>query len=150
MWADYLTKHANAFEKQPEAADSAVRETARQLMNAGKFNEVVGMVRAALRTGHPQPWMYEVMALAMQAGGNSSAEIERALMSAVDFGESSEELMYVAQYMARSGLEARALKVFRQVAHDRAPPPGAILVRLAVGGTIGRHRRNSLVESWAS
>ena len=36
-------------------------------------------------------------------------------MSGVDFGDDAEDLMNVAQYMARSGLEARALKVFRQV-----------------------------------
>ena len=63
------------------------------------------MIRAALRNGQPQPWMYEAMGLAMQAGGSRKPEIERALMSAVDFGDSSDDLMYVAQYMARSGLE---------------------------------------------
>jgi hypothetical protein len=51
----------------------------------------------------------------MQAAGSSKTEIERALMSAVDFGDGTDDFLYVAQYMARSGLEARALKVFRQV-----------------------------------
>jgi hypothetical protein len=37
-------------------------------------------------------------------------------MSACDFGEDVADLMYVAQYMARSGLEQRAIKVFRQAA----------------------------------
>ena len=35
-------------------------------------------------------------------------------MSAADFGENIDDLMYVAQYMARSGLEERAINVFRQ------------------------------------
>jgi hypothetical protein len=60
--------------------------------------------------------MYEALALNMQAAGSSKADIERALMSGVDFGSSVDEVMYVAQYMARFGLESRALEVFRQVA----------------------------------
>ena len=80
-----------------------------------KFKELIGMLRAALASGQPQPWMYEAMGLAMQADGSSKSEIERALMSAIDFGDSTEDFMYVAQYMARCGLEERALKVFHQV-----------------------------------
>ncbi|MBI3839400.1 MAG: hypothetical protein HY288_15890, partial [Planctomycetia bacterium] len=108
-WHDYFSAH-------PELKPEAVRETVRQLMHQRQFAQVIGLLRAALRDGLPQPWMYEAMGLAMQAGGSSKREIERALMSAVDFGESTEDLMYVAQYMARSGLEIRALKVFHQVA----------------------------------
>jgi len=108
-WADYLGKH-------PDLAAGSLQETARELMHGRKFADLIGMIRAALRTGHPEPWMYEAMALAMQAGGSSPKDIERALMSAVDFGQGSDELMYVAQYMARSGLQERALKVFHQVA----------------------------------
>jgi hypothetical protein len=108
-WADYFAKH-------PSLEDASVRETARQLGRARKFNEVIPMLRAALRSKRPQPWMYEALSLAMQAAGSPREEIERALMSGVDFGGSTDDLMYVAQYMARSGLEPRALKVFRQVA----------------------------------
>lgn len=108
VWNDYFAEH-------PDLAADAVRETVRQRMRERKGAEVIGMLKAALRNGKPQPWMYEVLSLAMQLNGNTSAEIERALMSAVDFGDSAEDLLYVAQYMARSGLESRALKVFRQV-----------------------------------
>ncbi len=108
-WSTYFAAH-------PKVSDASVKETVRQLMHGRKFGEVVGLTSAALRSGHPQPWMYEAMALAMQAGGSSQKDIERALMSAVDFGQTSDELMYVAQYMARSGLPARALKVFHQIA----------------------------------
>jgi hypothetical protein len=85
-------------------------------MNGRHFDHLVAMLQAAIRSGQPQPWMYEAMGLALQADGRPKSEIERALMSGVDFSQSTEELMYVAQYMARSGLEERALKVFRQVA----------------------------------
>ncbi len=108
-WNDYFSSH-------PDVQPDAVRETVRQLMHERKFSEVIALVQAALRTGHPQPWMYEAMSLAMQAAGSSKAQVERALMSAIDFGDGAEDFMYVAQYMARCGLESRALKIFHQVA----------------------------------
>jgi hypothetical protein len=85
------------------------------LGDARRFGELAGMIRAALCSGHPQPWMYESLAIAMQLKGSSIADVERALMSGVDFGSTTEDLMYVAQYLARIGLEARALSIFRQV-----------------------------------
>ena len=105
----------NYFAQHDDVSDAIVRETARELMVAHQFESLVGMMQAALRAGLPQPWMYEALGLAMQASHRPQAEIERALMSGVDLGENPEDLMYVAQYMARSGLEARALKLFRQV-----------------------------------
>ena len=107
-WNDYFASH-------PDVKPPVVRETARQLMHEQKFTQLISMVRAALGTGQPQPWMYEALGLAMQASGSPKADIERALMSAIDFGDSTEDFMYVAQYMARSGLESRALKIFHQV-----------------------------------
>src|SRR5262249_49368976 len=104
-WNDYFATHE-------EVPAERVRETARQLMHRGKFQQLIAMIRAALRNGQVQPWMYEAMGLAMQAGGSSKSEIERALMSAIDLGENTEDFLYVAQYMARCGLESRALKVF--------------------------------------
>jgi hypothetical protein len=109
IWHDYFAKH-------PDVAPERVRETARQLMHARQFAGTIAMIHAALRGGVPQPWMYEVMGLAMQMNGSSKAEVERALMSAIDFADSVEDFMYVGQYMARIGLEARALRIFRQVA----------------------------------
>ena len=38
-------------------------------MNAKKFDHVIALIQAALRHHQPQPWMYEAMALAMQADG---------------------------------------------------------------------------------
>ena len=107
-WYEYFTK-------SEDTSDSQVRESARQLMKARNFSSAIAMIQAALATGQAQPWMYEALGLAMIAGGSDKVEIERALMSAVDFADSTEDLMYAAQYMARNGLEKRALSVFRQV-----------------------------------
>ncbi len=60
--------------------------------------------------------MYEALSLSMQADNQSREEIERALMSAVEFARSPTDLMYVAMYMTRMGFDARALKLYREAA----------------------------------
>ena len=61
-------------------------------------------------------WMYEVLGLAMQAAHRPAEEIERAVMSAVDFASSTLDLMYLGRYLENVGLPKRALQVYRQVA----------------------------------
>ncbi len=103
---------------QMRQQNAAVRETARQLMNKQNFREVSAMIRGALRNGWGQPWMYEVLGLAMQADNQPPAEIERVLMSAVAMARTNDDLMYVASYLSRMGKDfyPRALKIYRQVA----------------------------------
>ena len=105
-WHSYFARH-------PDVPAEDVRETARQLRSGRRFDQVSALIQGALAHGQVQPWMYEALALSMQATGSPAADVERALMSAVDFGENVDDLMYVAQYMARSGLDQRAIKVFR-------------------------------------
>jgi hypothetical protein len=117
-WNDYFAKlpapEEKRFAEVVRHRDAAVRETTKELMNARKFDEVTALISAALRHGHVQPWMYEALALAMQAAGQPNEEIERALMSAVDLAQSPTDLMHVAVYMARIGLDGRAIKLLRQ------------------------------------
>jgi hypothetical protein len=106
-WNDYFAKHE-------EVPSEDVRETARQLMTAKRFDQIAALIEGALNHGQAQPWMYEALGLALQLGNRPAAEVERALMSAADFAETLEDFMYVGQYMARNGLDQRAIKVFRQ------------------------------------
>ena len=46
--------------------------------------------------------MYEALSLAMQADNQPKPEIERALMSAVAFAHTNNDLMYIAAYMSRA------------------------------------------------
>lgn len=110
VWNDYFAQHSD-----PPVPTAVVRETARQLMRAEKFDHVMALIHAALRNGQSQPWMYEALGLAMEAAGRSAAEIERALMSAIDYGATPIDLLYLAQYMDRLGLSTRALKLCHQV-----------------------------------
>lgn len=103
------------FAKNPKVAGDAVRETVRQLMKAQKYDETNAVIQAALKSGHAQPWMYEALSLALQAAGTDSNELERTLMSAVDWARTSEDMMLVALHMERLGLDQRALQIFRDV-----------------------------------
>ncbi len=49
--------------------------------------------------------MYEAMSLAMQAAGRPKEEIERAVMSAVDFCENAADLLYIGKYLMQIGYE---------------------------------------------
>jgi len=108
VWEAYFSKN----EPQP----AAVRDTVRRLMNERKFDHVIAVINAALRHRQSQSWMYEALALALDATERPKAEIERAVMSAVDFAASPADLMYVGKYLAQLGLHARALQVYRQAA----------------------------------
>ena len=125
FWNEHFSKHVEA----PEV----VRETVRQLMNAKKFAHVVALTEATMKNRQTQPWMYEMMGLALLAQGRSTADVERALMSAVDFAQGPTHLMFVADYLARLGLDKRALLVYQQAAdlQPTAPEPFVLGLRLA-------------------
>ena len=133
-------------ENEPDL--EAVRDTVRALKGEGhrlykdgnraganaKFGEIIDLLHAALRHGHPQPWMYEAMAISMQANNRPKSEIERALMSAVDFNNNMDDVMWTAVYMARLGFDKRALKLFRDVSSLNPSRPEPYIQGLSPGG----------------
>src|SRR3569623_2043514 len=116
VWTAYFAEHQDGA--APTA--SAVRDWVRQLMRRGEHAHVIALIHAALRSHQGQPWMFEALGLAMQADNRSPAEIERALMSALDFTSNPTDILYLAQYLERAGLPQRALQLYSQVC-DLAP-----------------------------
>jgi hypothetical protein len=106
----------NAYFSRNQADPASVRETVRQLMGRKKLDHIIALIHAALRHGQPQSWMYESLGIAMELDGRSEREIERAVMSAADFATSADELMYIAQYLSRLGLDRRAMLLYQQIA----------------------------------
>lgn len=102
-------------EKRSVALRADVRETVRVLMHEKKYEDVNAVLHAAMRHGMTESWMYEALGLSLQAAQASPDEIERALMSAVDFAETEDQMLFVAAYLSKAGLHQRALQVFRQV-----------------------------------
>ncbi|MEM6654411.1 MAG: hypothetical protein AAF596_01285 [Planctomycetota bacterium] len=92
-----------------------VRLDARVQMQSRNYHQVVALIQAALRAGQGQPWMYESLGIAMELGGSSAPDIERAIMSAADFTRSPDDLMLIGRYLLQLELDARAAEVYRQV-----------------------------------
>ena len=107
-----------------------MREAVRQLMKDQKYNHAIALIGAALRNRQTQPWMYEAISLAMQAAGSPKEDIERAVMSAVDFCDNSGDMMYIGKYLMQLGLNERALDVFRQVAQQDPVRPEPYMLGL--------------------
>jgi hypothetical protein len=94
---------------------SQVRVSAAELGRAGKFDKAADLIAAAIACGHAEPWMYESLALAMEAAGRPREDVDRALLSAADFASSPVELMQLANYLARFGSDRQAIKLCRQL-----------------------------------
>jgi hypothetical protein len=109
-WEKYFSTHT------PQPA--AVRDAVRSLMKNKKYDHVIALIDCALRHRQAQPWMYEAMSLAMQAAGRPNKEIERAVMSAVDFCDDTANLTYIGAYLMKLGLNERALDIFRQASQQ--------------------------------
>ncbi len=113
IWDDFFSK------RRPDA--ETVRRLVAKLHDAGKHDHVVAAVQAALRHGQSQPWMYEVLALSLKIQGAPRSEIERALLSQVDFSATDPAgLMLSAAYLARFDADEPALRLYRQ-ASDLGP-----------------------------
>ena len=108
-WDKYFADHANV-------SPADVRETVRQLKEEKKFEEIIALTQASLRRGMGQPWMYEALVLAMQVAGRPQAELERAVMSAADFADNVDDLLFLAMFLSRNQMDSRALQLYRQVA----------------------------------
>ena len=92
-----------------------LRLTAAALGRVGDFDRASDLLSAAIASGHGEPWMYETLAVSLEAAGRPASEVERALLSAADFASSTTDLFSLAQCLARFGLTERSLDVCRQV-----------------------------------
>ncbi|MEC9094779.1 MAG: hypothetical protein VX438_18870, partial [Planctomycetota bacterium] len=102
--------------KETHADPSRIAQTAERMAKYERYEELVAMILGALRNNQGRPWMYQGLAVAMEANGSPKTEIERALLSASDFGAGADELMIAAVQMTRLGLDQSALKIFKDVA----------------------------------
>jgi hypothetical protein len=80
--------------------------------------------------------MYEGLALALQATDAPLEEIERTMMSVVDFAADMDDILVVAEYMTNLGLDRRALELFQEVAATQ-PFPGTLFARPGSSPTDG-------------
>ena len=93
-----------------------LRVSAAELGKAGQFDRAADLLAAAITCGHAEPWMYEALALAMGAAGRSREDIDRVLLSSADSAVIPSDLLLLANYLARSGSAAQAIRLCKQTA----------------------------------
>lgn len=92
-----------------------LRATAAELGRQGRFDRAVDLLSAAIACGRAEPWMYEALAVAMEAAGQPREEVERALLSTAEFASTPGDLLAIANYLARFGSSGRAIRLCKQV-----------------------------------
>lgn len=95
---------------------------------------MIAAIHAALAHGDSRPWMYDVLALTMRIAGRPQSEIERVLLSRIDFTAADvPSMLYSAAYLTRFGAEEQALKLYRQVSElaPARPEPYVLGLKLA-------------------
>lgn len=98
-----------------------IRATAAELGRQQRFDRAGDLLSATIAAGHAEPWMYEALAIAMEAAGRPREDVERALLSAADFAVSPHELLSLANHLARLGSTTMAFRLCRgAVALDSA------------------------------
>ena len=138
LWKDYFSKR--------RASDDTVRALILKLHNARRHDHVIAAIRAAIRAGQVQPWMYEVLALSLEIQGAPQAEVERALLSRIDFSATdAQNLMMSAAYLTRFKADGPALKLYRQAA-DLAPERSEPYL---LGLKIARRLKDDDALAWA-
>lgn len=108
--------------------------TVGKLHAAGRHDENVALMNAAIATGQSQPWMYDVLPMSMKLARRPQKEIERALLSRVDFTTTDvSSLLYSAALLNRLEGEQLALALYRQAAEidPTRPEPYALAMKVA-------------------
>ncbi|QDT65005.1 tetratricopeptide repeat protein [Calycomorphotria hydatis] len=126
IWNDYFAK------RKPD--QESVRRLVLKLHRSKKHEHVIAVINAALINGQPQPWMYEVLALTLELTGADESEVQRALLSRVDFVTADvPNLLISGAYLKRIGADKAALSIYREAA-DLDPnrtEPYALALKIA-------------------
>lgn len=104
----------SGFFSQHHPRPDTVRQTVYALHKAKNYRHVIGLIEAALIEGQSQAWMYDVLAIAMNAEKRPAAEVERVLLSRPDvLPVNYDNEIVAAGYLQMFGCDARALQFFR-------------------------------------
>ncbi|MAT14624.1 MAG: hypothetical protein CMJ46_05065 [Planctomyces sp.] len=100
-----------------ERTPATVARVVRKLIDQEAHPHVIAAIQQALLAGHSQPWMYEVLAFSMKIEEYPQQQIDRVLLSNVDFQASDvPNLLVSAAYLHRLDSNEAALKLYRQAA----------------------------------
>ena len=107
VWQRYFA------EQKP--APEIVARIVRQLHQDRQYEHTIVCIEVALIEQPPQPWMYEVLGRSMELAKRPKADIERVMLSRVDFTAAIvPEMILSAAYLKQLGLDERALAMYQQ------------------------------------
>jgi hypothetical protein len=112
---------------------------------ANEFGRAADLIAATLACGHVEPWMYESLAIAMEAAGRPREDVERVLLSSADLAVSPTDLLGLANYLARFGSDKQAIRICRQI--TRLDPTKREAYALAM--TLAAHNDDAATLAWA-
>lgn len=129
-WNDLVRQYEKADDKAKSSLDAEVREIVTSLVASaqkavesgdekvalGHFESVIGLINQMLRAGHPQPWMYQALSLSMKACKYPSEDIERVMLSSLDFNSDTAAAIDIAEYFAQNQMKREALSLLRDAA----------------------------------
>lgn len=88
-----------------------------RLHDAKDYETSIEGMLAAIRNDHGQPWMYDVLALQMSLAKRPEKEINRVLLSRIDFTDGNEAQMLVtASMLSQFGEYGQAVSICREAA----------------------------------
>jgi hypothetical protein len=132
-------------ENRPASED--VRRTVSQLLEAQKHEEIVAFLNAALANSQSEPWMYDILAMAMRLADYPQDQIQRVLLSRVDLSPTNVEgLLYSARFLTQLDASAAAFRVYQEAA--RVSPSQA--EPYVLGLKLARKLKNPQAVQWAS
>jgi hypothetical protein len=85
------------------------------LFNTKQYLHIIAAINAALIEGQSQPWMYEILAIAMKIEDYPKKEIERVLLSQIDYtAKDINTMLFSAAFLKRLESNQQALNLYRQ------------------------------------
>lgn len=132
-------------ENRPSSED--VRRTVSQLLEAQKYEEIVAFLNAALANSQSEPWMYDILAMAMRLADFPEDSIQRVLLSRVDLSPTDVDgLLYSARFLTQLNASASAFRVYQEAA--RVSPAQA--EPYVLGLKLARKLKDPQAIQWAS
>ncbi len=123
FWNEYFSKR--------KPAPDVVNDLIFNLHQSGKHEHVIAAINAALINNQSQPWMYDVLALSMEIAGRPQKEIQRVLLSRIDFSATDvPSMVYSAAYLSRFEADEQALKLYQQAAKLQPARPESYIMGL--------------------
>jgi tetratricopeptide (TPR) repeat protein len=133
------------FEK--EVKPETVQDVVADLVENRKYDDAISCIEQAILHSQIQPWMYQVLALSMQASGRPKAQIERVLLSSQDvILNDPRSMMHLAAYLVRFERFDRAIELYRQAAALDPSRPEAYVLALELAA----RTKNYTTIAWSA